>query len=140
MQNSKPLSTPLAAHFRLSATLAAQSEEEEQFMSRGPYSNAVESIMYAMVCTRPNISQVVSVVSRYMANLSKLHWQAMKWIFWYLRGTTNVSLVYDRGYGIGSSVIGYVDSDYAGDIDKRRSLTRFVFTLLGCAISWKATL
>jgi hypothetical protein len=33
-----------------------------------------------------------------------------------------------------------VDSDYAGDLDKRRSLTGFVFTLSGCAISWKATL
>jgi hypothetical protein len=58
----------------------------------------------------------------------------------YLRGTIDVGLVYDRGNGISSSVIGYVDSDYAGDLDKRRSLTGFVFTLSGCAISWKATL
>jgi hypothetical protein len=140
MHNSKPVSTPLGAHFRLSAALAPQSEEEEQFMSRVPYSSAVGSIMYAMVCTRPDISQAVSVVSRYMANPGKVHWQAVKWILRYLRGTTNVGLVYDRGSGINSSVIGYVDSDYAGDLDKRRSLTGFVFTLSGCAISWKATL
>jgi hypothetical protein len=140
MHNSKPVSTPLGAHFRLSAALAPQSEEEEQFMSRVPYSSAVGSIMYAMVCTRPDISQAVSVVSRYMANPGKVHWQAVKWILRYLRGTTNVGLVYDRGSDINSSVIGYVDSDYAGDLDKRRSLTGFVFTLSGCAISWKATL
>jgi hypothetical protein len=72
MQNSKPVSTPLATHFRLSTVLAPQSEEE-QFMPRVPYSSAVGSIMYAMVCTSPNISQAVSVVSRYMANLGKLH-------------------------------------------------------------------
>jgi hypothetical protein len=77
MQNSKPVSTPLVAHFRLSAVLASQSEEE-QFMPRVPYSSTVGSIMYAMVCTSPDISQAVCVVSRYMANPGKLHWQAMK--------------------------------------------------------------
>jgi hypothetical protein len=49
-------------------------------------------------------------------------------------------LVYDRGSGIGFSVIGYVDLDYSGDLDKRRFLTGYVFILLGCATSWKATL
>jgi hypothetical protein len=140
MHNSKPVSTPLGAHFKLSAALALQSEEEEQFMSRVPYSSAVGSIMYAMVCTRPDISQAVSVVSRFMANPGKVHWQAVKWILCYLRGTTDVGLVYHRGSGISSSVIGYVHLDYASDLDKRRSLTGFVFTLSGCAISWKATL
>lgn len=49
-------------------------------MSHVPYSSAVGSIMYTMVCTRPNISQAVSVVSRYMANPSKEHLQVVKWI------------------------------------------------------------
>jgi hypothetical protein len=79
MQNSKPMSTPLSAHFKLSAVLTLQSEEEEQIMSHVPYSSVVGSIIYTMVCTRPNISQAVSVVSRYMANLGKLHWRAVKW-------------------------------------------------------------
>jgi hypothetical protein len=109
-------------------------------MSRVPYSNAIGSIMYAMVCTCPDISQAVSVVSHYMANLGKVHWQAIKWILRYLQGTINVGLVYDRGSGISSSIVGYVDLDYAGDSDKRRSLTGFVFTLSRYAISWKATL
>jgi len=139
MQNSKPMSTSLATHFRLSAALAPQSEEEEQFMSHVPYSSAIGSIMYNMVCTRPDISHAVSVVSRDMANSGKVHWQAVKWILRYLRGTTDIGLVYDKGSGVNSHVIGYVDSDYAGDLDKRRSLTGFVFTFSECAISWKAT-
>jgi hypothetical protein len=106
MQNSKSVSTPLATHFRLSTALAPQSEEEEQFMSHVPYSSAVGSIMYAMVCTRPDISQAVNVVSRYMANPGKVHWQAVKWTLRYLQGTTDVGLVYDRGSD--------VNSDYAG--------------------------
>jgi hypothetical protein len=64
----------------------------------------------------------------------------VKWILHYLWGTTDVGLVYDRGSGISSSVIGYVDSNYAGDLDKIRSLTGFVFTLSRNAISWKVTL
>jgi len=108
-------------------------------MSHVPYSSAIGSIMYAMVCTRPDISQAISVVSHDMANSRKVHWKAVKWILRYLRGTTNIGLVYDKGSGVNSHVIGYVDSDYAGDLDKRRSLTGFFFTLSECAISWKAT-
>jgi hypothetical protein len=73
MHNSKLVSTPFGTHFRLSVVSAPQNEEEEQVMSRVPYSNAVGSIMYAMVCTCPDISQAVSVVSRYMVNLGKVH-------------------------------------------------------------------
>jgi hypothetical protein len=61
MHNSKPMSTPLGAHFRLSAALVPQSKEEERFMPYVPYSSAVGSIMYAMVCTRLDISQAVSI-------------------------------------------------------------------------------
>ena len=109
-------------------------------MSHVPYASAVGSIMYAMVCTRPDISHAVSIVSRYMGNLGKMHWQAVKWILRYLRGTIDVGLVYDRRHNTSDGVVGYVDSDYAGDLDKRRSLTRYIFTLSGSAISWKATL
>ena len=73
MQQSKPVSTPLAAHFKLSVDLSPQFEEEKEHMSRVPYTSAVGSMMYAMVCTRLDISQAVSVVSRYMANPGKEH-------------------------------------------------------------------
>lgn len=96
--------------------------------------------MYAMVCTRPDISNSASAVSWFMRHPGKMHWQAVKWILRYLRGTTDVGLVYDMSHNTGGSIIGYVDSDYTGDIDKRRSLTGYVFTLSGSAISWKATL
>ena len=140
MQKAKPVTTPLASHFRLSASLSPQTKEEEDQMVQVPYSSAVGSIMYAMVCTRPDISQAVSVVSRYMAHPGKVHWQAVKWILRYLRGTTDVGLVFDRNCGTGTSVIGFVDSDYAGDLDKRKFLTGYVFTLSSSAINWRATL
>jgi hypothetical protein len=56
---------------------------------------------------------------------------------WYLRDTSKACLKFGRN---GGGLIGYVDSDYAADLDKRRSLTGYVFTVGGCAVSWKATL
>lgn len=73
MNNAKLVSNPLAAHFRLSSQLSSQTEDEVKYMSKVPYANAVGCLMYAMVCTRSNISQAVSVVSRYMANPGKGH-------------------------------------------------------------------
>jgi hypothetical protein len=66
--------------------------------------------MYAIVCTRPYISLAVNVDSE------------IKWILQYLQGTLDIGLVYDKESDIGSNVIGYIDSNYAGDLDKRRHL------------------
>lgn len=67
-----------------------------------------------MLCTRPDLAHAISVVSRYMANPGKEHWQAVKWILRYLKVTALACLEFG-----GSSVglVGYVDSDYAGDLD-----------------------
>jgi hypothetical protein len=102
-------------------------------MSRVPYPSVVGSLMYAMVCTRPDIAHVVGVVSRYMNNLGKEHWEAVKWILRYLRGTANHALCFG---GSETVLQGYVDSYMAGDKDSRRSTTWYVFTIGGTTISW----
>lgn len=71
------MSTLFATHFKLSTALSLQTEEEVEYMSHVPYVNDVGSIMYAMVCTRLDIPQVVSVVSRYMDKPGKIHWQTL---------------------------------------------------------------
>ena len=58
------------------------------------YSSFVGSLMYTMVCTRLDIAHAVGVVSRFMSNLEKEHWAAIKWILRYLRGTSRVSLCF----------------------------------------------
>ena len=75
-----------------------------------------------MVCTRPDLSHAVSVVSRYMHNPGKNHWKAVKWILCYVKGTVNKGLVFDRNKASTCDVTGFVDSDYAGDLDRRRSI------------------
>ncbi|GJS05372.1 transposable element [Tanacetum coccineum] len=138
MSSAKSVNTPSSANFRLSTTCAPQNEAEIEYMSRIPYASAVGSLMYAMVCTRPDIAHAMSVVSRYMAHPGKEHWNAVKRIFRYLKGTSDVGLIYggDREY----LVAGYSDSDYAADLDARRSLTGYVFTIGNSVVSWKATL
>ena len=138
MSTVKPVTISFASHFRLSIRDSSQTEEEEKYMFRVPYASAVGSIMYAMVCTRPDISQAVSVVSRYMDKPGKAHWSAVKWILRYLKGTSKLGLLFSAQSSC--TVIGYSDSDYASDLDRRRSLTGYVFTLSECAVSWKATL
>ena len=137
MEKTKPVRTPLAGHFKLSALLSPKTQEDIEYMAKMPYSSAVGSLMYAMICTRPDISQAISLVSRYMANPGKEHWKAVQWIFRFLQGTKNTCLHFGKSTG---DVIGYVDSDFAGDLDKRRSLTGYLFTFGGTAISWKASL
>src|SRR6266542_3984518 len=137
MHDAKPVITPLATHFKLSSALCPVSEDDIEYISRVPYSNAVGSLMYAMVCSRPDLSHALSAVSRYMANPGKEHWNAVQWIFRYLRGTSNACLQFGKSR---DGLIGYVDSEYVGDLDKRRSLTDYIFAIGGCAVSWKASL
>lgn len=118
MQNSKPIDTPLATYFKLLGAFSPQTKKEVEYMSNVPYASAVGSLMYAIVCTRPDIAHDVSVVSRYMANPKKVHQQSVKWILRYLKGTTDVHLVYENFKDIKSEIVGYVDSYYAGDLDK----------------------
>ena len=67
MNEAKPVSTPLGSHFKLSKDQSPKIEEERDHMSKVPYASAIGSLMYVMVCTRPNITHAVGVVSRFMS-------------------------------------------------------------------------
>ena len=69
----KPIMTPLSTQFKLKDVSGEMSEEERSLMNKIPYANIMGSIMYAMVCTRPDLSYVVSLLSRFMGNPSKVH-------------------------------------------------------------------
>ena len=94
MQNCKPISTPLPINFKLSTSMSPSNEAERIEMSRVPYASAVESLMFAMICTRPNIAQAIRVVSRYMANPGREHWNTIKRILRYIKGTSDAALCY----------------------------------------------
>jgi hypothetical protein len=133
MQNAKPFSTPLEKHFKLTKKMCPQTQEEREYMSRVPYSSTIGSLMYVMVCTRPDIAHAVGVASRYMNNLGKEHWEAVKWIIRYLRGTSTHALCFGGSYTV---LQGYVDSYMVGDKYSRRSTIGYVFTIGGIIVSW----
>ncbi|KAH9673800.1 hypothetical protein KPL70_018239 [Citrus sinensis] len=137
MQDCKPISTPLPVNFKLSSSMCPSNEAERKEMSRVPYASAVGSLMFAMICTRPDIAQAVGAVSRYMGNPGGEHWIAVNRVLRYIRGTSDVALCYG---GSEFTVRGYVDSDFARDLDKRKSTTGYVFTLTEAAVSWVSKL
>ena len=71
MKSAKPVSTPLASHLKLSKQMCLTTKEEKEGMAKIPYSSAVGSLMYAMVCTRPDIAHAIGVVSRFLEILEK---------------------------------------------------------------------
>jgi len=135
MTEARPVSTPMGAHFKLASVVE---EEECVDTDKVPNSSAIGSIMYAMVGTRPDIAQAIGVLSRFMSKPGKIHWTAVKWLLRYLKGSTDLNLVFTREKDF--RVQGFSDSDYAADLDRRRSTTGYVFTVGGNTVSWKSNL
>ena len=94
MQDSKPVKVPIPVGVKLSVEQCPKTQEEEEDMSRVPYASAVGSLMYAMVCTRPDIAHAVGLLSKFMSKPGKENWTAEKWVFRYLRGTSDYGLCY----------------------------------------------
>ena len=106
-------------------------------MSKVPYASAIGNLMYAMLCTRLDIAHAVGIVSKFMSRPGKQHWEVVKWILRYLRGSSDTCLYFT---GASLKLQGYVDANFASDIDSRKSTTGFVFTLGGTTISQASNL
>ena len=118
MDNCKPVDTPFETNTKLRKT-----EEGETTCDRGRYQSAVGSLLYLSTKTRPDIAYAVGVVSRYCSNPSSTHWVAVKRILRYLQGTSNLGLLYSTQFI--STVSGYSDADWAGDVGDRKSTTGY---------------
>ncbi|KAL6135376.1 hypothetical protein ACLB2K_067604 [Fragaria x ananassa] len=94
MEKATSVATPLSNHMKLNSKQSPTSQNEEEEMAIMPYASAVGSLMYEMVFTRPNITHAVGVVSTFLSNLGKEHWNAVKWILRYLQGTSKMSLCF----------------------------------------------
>lgn len=141
MNESRIVSTPLGQQFQLSASQGPKSEEEQNLMKQIPYASIIGSVMYVMICTRPDLAHAVSITSRYMSNPGKAHWQALKWMLRYLRGSADYGIMYRRDEDqTRDSLEGYCDSDYATNRDNRKSQTGYIFTIFGSAVTWKSNL
>jgi hypothetical protein len=101
------------------------------------YKQMIGSLMY-MTTTRPDLTYAVSLISRFMEAPTELHHQAVRKILRYLKGTLDYGLFYKTQKSVKCELIGFSDSDYAGDAEDRKSTSGYVFLLSGAAISWSS--
>ena len=134
----KPVKVPIPIGVKLSVDQCPKTQEEEEDMSHVLYARAVGSLMYVMVCTRVDIAHAVGVLSKYMSKTRKEHWTTIKNIFMYLCGIDIYGLCYQGRTRLDRvlDIHGFVDADWDGDLDRRRSTRGYVFNLFGGEISW----
>ena len=99
------------------------------------FKQMVGSLMY-LTSTQPDIMFVVSLISRYMGQPTELHLQTAKRVLRYLRGITNLVIFYKKGGN--DKLVAFTDSDYAGDLEDRKSTSGYVFMLSSGAMSWSS--
>ena len=134
MENSKKGFLPVLQGMRLSKTQSPTTAADREKMSSVPYASAVGSLMYAMLCTRPDINLAISLVGRYQSDPGMEHWTAVKNILKYLKRTKEMFLVYGGDEEL--VVKGYVDASFDTDPDDSKSQTGYVYVLNGGAVSW----
>lgn len=101
---------------------------DELKMEHYPCAIVVKSVMHDMISTRPDLTFVMSVLSRFMANPGIDHWMAVKWVVSYIVVTLNVGLCYEKN-DASLELLDFVDSDFAGDKDTKK-LPQHIFTPL----------
>lgn len=140
MEEANPVSTP-ARKDPLQPPDGPMSEEERYFMRDKPYRALVGALLYLALATRPDISFAVSWLTRWCNEPRKVHWQAAQQVLAYLKGTQNYGLTYTvpRDGAWIKAVLGWSDSDWAGDRSDRRSTSGYVFLFCGAAVDWKCT-
>ena len=144
MSDSKPVPTPMEELKSPTGRLEVVNKDDEDAVGV-PYREAIGSLMYLMIGSRPDIAYSVGKLARFCANPKVKHWTAVKRVLRYVRGTSKMGLCYDGlrdgnvEYQDGvkeTDVFGYCDSDWAGDVSDRKSTSSYVFMRSGCAISW----
>jgi hypothetical protein len=119
MQNSKKGFLPMAHGITLSKKQCHTDPDEQERMRVIPYASAIGSIIYAMICTRSDVSYALSAMSRYQLNYGEAHWTIVKNILKYLRRTKEVFLVFGGEEEL--IVKGYSDASFQTDVDDSKS-------------------
>lgn len=130
--------TPSNRQFKLKSLTDKEWFVEAKLMDSIPYASAIRSVMYAMVGSRPDLAYAVGLVSKFMSKPNCEHWEAVKCILRYLQGAMDVCLTFSKSDHFG--IEGFSDPDYSTDLDKRRSMTGYVFQVGGNIMSWRSAL
>lgn len=134
MDRCKPVKVPMNCSEKLTRDVSPKDDDESAAMSGVPYQEAVGCLMYLAQSTRPDILFAVNTLSRFNNNPGLKHWNAVKHVLRYLRGTSGFKLEYKKDAD--SSIVGYCDADWGSDPDERKSTSGNIFIAQGGAISW----
>lgn len=131
MSDTNPVTIPADPHGELS--VQAHPAEAEA-LTNAPYREAVGCLMYLSTRTRPDIALAVNRVSRHVEKPTKLHWNAVKRILKYLKGTSDYGLTFRRSND--TYLKAFSDADYAGELESRRSTTGYIVLWGSNIITW----
>jgi hypothetical protein len=132
LDDLKPISTPMDPNVRLTSAQSPTTTDDIAKMRDVPYHEAIGSLMYASLGTRPDISFAVQTLSRFAINPGSAHWEAVKRVFRYLKGTRDLWLSYGGG---GKEMEGYADAD-GSMMEDRKAISGYAFIINGGAVSW----
>ena len=133
MDKCTSVKTPMEE--RLSESNRGQTLSKDE---QAKYRMIVGSLLYLSCWTRPDISFAVSELSRFVSSAGEVHMKAANRVLRYLKGSREFGLQYSKSSDPINVLWGYVDSDWAGCLDTRKSTSGYVLMLNGCAISWNA--
>jgi hypothetical protein len=132
LEDAKPLSTPMDPAANLSKDQLLKTPAESADMANVPYCKAVGALMYAAVGTQLDIAFAVGILARFAKNPGCAHWEAVKCVFRYLKGTSSFRLVLG---GCATGLLGYTDTDGNSNGDQH-AISGYVFLVNGGAVSW----
>ena len=138
MDKSFPLSTPMVVR-SLDVTkdpFRPKEDNEELLGPEVPYLSAIGALMYLANCTGPDIAFAVNLLARHSSAPTKRHWNGVKHLLRYLKGTIDLGLYFS--YSSNETLVGYSDAGYLSDPHNARSQTGYVFLYGGTAISWRS--
>ena len=127
-----PRATPMDPNVVLSKDQSPQTEEDIEYMKNIPYRKCVGMLMWANVGTRPDIAFAVSSLAQFNENPGIAHWEGVKRVFRYLKGTREYELVYGKEK---AGLVGYTDADGSSQ-EHRRAISGYAFLIDGGAVSW----
>ena len=134
LDDIKPISTPMDPNIRLTSAQSPTTSDDIAKMRNVPYHEAIRSLMYASLGTRPDISFAVQTLSCFAANPGMEHWEAVKRVFRYLKGTRELWLSYGQ---VVKEMEGYADAD-GSMMEDRKAISGYAFIINGGAVSWSA--
>ena len=132
----KSVSSPMDPNLRLDSSQSPQTAVERAVMRHAPYREALGCLMYAAMGTRPDIAFSVTLLSRFSQNPGPVHWNAVRRVFRYLKGTTDLWLTYGTGTEMNKREIrAYTDAD-GNQQEDRKAISGNAFLIDGGAVSW----